>query len=155
MEKDQLLLECYRIYTDSKERFIDRSFATNKFYLVIEVILLTITATLMTAYNNTLIILLLSALGFFIGFLWWFNQDAYEQLIKTKYKDVLEVIEKDLPVAPTTMEYQASQKDAKERKAFVFQSAYKVLAFLVILAFLSFFVLNIMPILGIGMSEIG
>ena len=33
----QLIIEQYRIYSDAKERFIDRQFTTNKFYLVLKV----------------------------------------------------------------------------------------------------------------------
>jgi len=45
-EKDEkyLVLEQYRIYSDAKEKFVDRQFATNRFYMVLNL------AVLITAY---------------------------------------------------------------------------------------------------------
>lgn len=145
MDKEQILLESYRIYNESKENFIDRSFSTNKFYLVIEIILLAAVAFSATMLENHLVVAVLSGLGVLIASLWWFNHDSYEYLIKIKYKHVLEKIEELLPVAPTTMEYKAAQEDAKKRKVFVFSNAHKVLSFLVLLIFLSFFVTAVAP----------
>lgn len=148
MEKDHLILESYRIYNESKERFTDRSFITNKFYLVLEIVLLVGAGLFATSFPNTLLVAILSAAGTIVAALWWFNQDSYQYLIKIKYKAVLEKLEEQLPVAPTKMEYDATQEDAKKNKIFVFTNAHKFLAFVVLLTFLSMFVLNLAPLLS-------
>ena len=38
MDDRAIILEEYRIYTDTKERFIDRQFRTNNFYLVLNLV---------------------------------------------------------------------------------------------------------------------
>ena len=38
-DEKYLILEQYRIYSDAKEKFTDRQFFTNKFYLVLNLIL--------------------------------------------------------------------------------------------------------------------
>ena len=35
MDDKYILLEQYRIYSEAKEKFIDRHFSTNKFYLFV------------------------------------------------------------------------------------------------------------------------
>ena len=70
-----LILEQYRIYTESKEKFIDRQFATNRFYLILNLIIL-ITAyilTTLTPQHSPLIVL--SVIGFAITMMWWMNID--------------------------------------------------------------------------------
>ena len=41
-DEKYLILEQYRIYSDAKEKFIERQFLTNRFYLVVNVIILTL-----------------------------------------------------------------------------------------------------------------
>lgn len=147
MEKDQLVLECYRIYNESKERFIDRAFATNKFYLVLEVVLFVIVVILAASQLNTIFVIVASGFGVLVSFLWWFNQDSYQYLIKVKYRDVIEKMENDLPYAPSTMEFKAVQNDIRRKKAFVFNDAHKLLAFVVMLTFFSFFMFYLVPYL--------
>lgn len=147
MEKEYTVLENYRIYTKSKENFIDRSFATNKFYLVLEVVLLIMAAHFATQNGEAILTIVASGFGLLIAAMWWFNQDSYDYLIKIKYKSVLEKLEEQMGVAPTTMEYIAAQEDAKKRKVFVFNNAHKALSLLVFLAFLTIFLYNLVPYL--------
>lgn len=145
MEKEHLLLETYRIYTESKEKFISRSFSTNKFYLVLNVVVLALVIMCATKCENSLFLVLFAGLGILVSLLWWFNQDSYDYLIKVKYRDVIEEMEKLLPFAPCTTEFKAAQEEAKKKKIFVFNYAHKLFAFIMTLVFLSFFIINIGP----------
>ena len=145
MEKEHLLLETYRIYMDSKERFISRSFSTNKFYLVLNIVILALVIFCDTKCHNTLFLVIFSGLGMLVSLLWWFNQDSYDYLIKVKYRDVIEKMEEHLPFAPCTEEFKAAREEAKKKKVFVFSYAHKLFAFIMTLLYMSFFVINIGP----------
>ena len=148
MDKDEQLLECYKLYIESKERFTDRSFRTNKFYLVLIIILMSAVAYYSNGTTSSAFIAVLSGLGFAISALWWFNQDSYQYLIKVKYKNVIEEMEKQLPFAACTEEFKAAQEKAKKNNLFVFNNAHKTFAFLVLLIFLAFFIMNFTPIIA-------
>ncbi|MDD3325376.1 MAG: hypothetical protein PHN38_09690 [Sulfurospirillaceae bacterium] len=145
MDKEHLLLESYRIYCDSKEKFISRSFGTNKFYLVISLIISAVVVLGATKFQSPLLTVIFSAFGVMICSLWWFNQDSYDYLIKIKYRDVIQEMEKGLPFAPATAEFEASQERMKKKKVFVFNNAHKFLAFVMLLLFLVFLLINIGP----------
>jgi hypothetical protein len=59
-----LILEQYRIYSDAKERFIDRQFTTNRYYLILNLIILGGTYFLTTLTPQHLPIIILCAIGF-------------------------------------------------------------------------------------------
>lgn len=146
MEREYLLLENYRIFTDSKERFIDRSFASNKFYLVLDTVLLIIAAAGLSPDAPMLLTAIVSALGMLIAMMWWFNQDSYDYLIKIKYQKVLEHLEEQMGVETTKLEARAQREDAKKRKLFVFCNTHKSLSLLVFVVFLSIFLTVLSPI---------
>lgn len=145
MDRGELILEMYRIYIDSKERFIDRSFMTNKFYLVIELVLLFIIGIMSSMQFNSLFVIIFSGLGSMIAMMWWFNQDSYQYLIKVKYRDVIEKLEAEFPIAPSILEFQGIQNDQKRKKAFVFNDAHKLIAFLVLITFFVSFMYYAVP----------
>lgn len=147
MEKEYILLETYRIYQESKEKFIDRSFKTNKFYLVIEAILLIFCATTYDIPGLPLVTAICSLLGLLIAFMWWFNQDSYQFLIKIKYQDVIDKMEAQLPFGPFTEELKATMEKTKTRKIIVFNNVQKTLAFLILLVFVAFFMTSVLPLI--------
>lgn len=148
MTTEELILQQYKIYSEQKEKFVDRSFCTNKFYLflvlgLILTMFLTKDYTFIFGLNSTLIF---SAAGLAICVLWWINVDSYNFLIKVKLSNVLEEIEKQLPVKPYTAEITAIKDIRKNRREFLFADIQKGLATLV---FLLFFVLFINEVLSI------
>src|SRR5574344_2188137 len=86
MDKDEIIFQQYKLYAEQKERFIDRSFATNKFYLFSVLLLLLImflTKNFEIVFGLTPIIIFGCA-GMIICILWWINMDSYNCLIKVK-----------------------------------------------------------------------
>ena len=51
--------------------------------------------------------------------MWWMNIDSYQFLIKIKYANVLEEIEKSLPEQPYQKEFKAQQDLKKSKKGFM------------------------------------
>ena len=150
MTSEELILEEYKTYTQVKENFVDRMFMTNKFYLVL--ILLLFLVTLFTQgfsfcweISATVVF---SAIGMVISILWWSNMDSYSLLIKVKLAGVIEEIEKQLPVKPSSMEYTAIKDYRKNKKMFVFSDAQKALATICFLFFFIFFINSFMPLIS-------
>lgn len=140
MNSDEIIFQQYKLYVEQKEKFVDRSFHTNKFYLVLLIALVLImfmTKEHTFAYGLTST-LIFSAAGMAICVLWWINMDSYNFLIKIKLAKVVEEIEKKLPVQPSAMEYEAICEWKKNKKMFVFSDMQKTFA---IIALLMFFVL--------------
>ena len=119
-DKDEkyLILEQYRIYSDAKEKFVERQFVTNRFYMVLNLaVLITayILATLTPQYHPVIV---LSIIGLSISIMWWMNIDTYQTLIKVKYANVLEYLETKLPEAPYHKEF-VDYKEVKRNSKFV------------------------------------
>ena len=117
MDNDtNIILEQYRIYTESKDKFIDRSFQTNRHYFLV-ICGLCIVLVLFKQFFPTIAIiftLFLSFAGMGIAMLWYLNQDSYSFLIKIKYANVLEEIENRLPIAPNQMEHAILNENLKK-----------------------------------------
>lgn len=142
MNTEEMILEQYRIYSEQKEKFVDRSFHTNKFYLItilVLVLALCFTKDYAFVYGITAT-LIFSAAGIAVCLLWWINVDSYNFLIKIKLSKVLEEIEKQLPAKPYTNEFLAIKDYRKNKREFLFADIQKALATLVLLLFLVFFV---------------
>jgi len=137
MNPEEIKFQQYKLYTEQKEKFVDRSFSTNKFYLVF-VIALILTMFLTKDYSfayglsSTLIF---GVAGVAICVLWWINVDSYNFLIKVKLGKVIEEIEKTLPVKPYTEEFIAIKDFRKNKKEFLFADLQKALAVLMLLLF--------------------
>lgn len=150
MDNDtNIILEQYRIYTESKDKFIDRSFQTNRHYFLV-ICGLCIVLVLFKQFFPTIAIiftLFLSFAGMGIAILWYLNQDSYSFLIKIKYADVLEEIENRLPIAPNQMEHAVLNENLKKRHAFVFlfNDIQKFMAVILFLLFLTYFLIDIIP----------
>ena len=146
MDIDELILQQYQIYSESKEKFIDRTFRTNKFYMVLVIALLLFAfVTRGLSFARLTAPTLFSIIGIICCSLWWLNMDAYNCLIKIKFSKVLEEIEKQLPVQPYTMEYKALRDFRDNKKGFVFSDIQKILAIFSFLAFLVILMIDVIP----------
>ena len=144
MNNEELVMAQYRLYSEQKEKFVDRTFMTNKFYMVLILVLFFLVFT-----TKNLVLGRLSApcvfciAGIISCSLWWLNVDAYNCLIKIKFSKVLEELEKQLPYQPYAMEYKAIKDYRKNKKGFLFSDIQKMFA---IVAFLLFFILLLIEI---------
>ena len=151
MNLEEIMFQQYKLYSEQKEKFVDRSFLTNKFYLVL-VLVLILTMYLTKEYSfvyglsSTLIF---SVAGMIICFLWWINVDSYNFLIKVKLSKVLEELEKKLPVQPYTQEFAAILDLRKSKREFLFADVQKIFT---VLTFLVFFVLFLYEIFLVGVN---
>ncbi len=146
MDTQETILEQYKDYIGQKEKFIDRSFLTNKFYLVF-IFALVITMFLTREYSFAFGItstMVFALVGMLVCIMWWINVDSYNYLIKIKFSEVIEKLEEQLPVHPYKMEITAINDRRKNKKEFIFSDIQKGLA---ILVFVLFFVLFINDLL--------
>ena len=132
-----LILEQYRIYSDAKEKFIDRQFSTNKFYLVINIIIL-ITAYILASFTPQYHpILILSIIGIAVTFMWLMSIDTYQTLIRVKYAKVLEYMETKLPEQPYHKEFEEHSSLKKSKKLIVFGDMQKLLTWAILLVYVT------------------
>lgn len=147
MDRDEMILNQYKIYTEQKENFIDRNFQTNKFYMsaVLIIILAMIFTGNVVFMQKLSATLLFSVIGISVCTLWWMNVDSYNTLIKVKFSDVIEKLEESLPAKPYTDEFKGI-KDFREKRVFVFSDIQKFIAVLGALFFFAVFVCEASPI---------
>lgn len=134
---EEIVFQQYKLYTEQKERFIERSFKTNKFYLLLVLVLiivmfLTNDYTFAFGLSSTFIF---GTAGLAVCSLWWLNMDSYNVLIKIKLSKVIEEMEKNLPAQPFNTEHQAIKDFKKNKKEFLFSDMQKALAILALLLF--------------------
>lgn len=147
-DKD-LVFKQYKLYSEQKESFISRSFAINRFYLCLTLLLLVLFPFfkgLSFAYG----IPLSSFIAFFgmcCSVLWWMNMDSYNILIKVKFSKVLEEIEKDLPKQPYADEYRGIKDFRENKKMFMFSDIQKFFATILFLVFFGGLVESIIPVI--------
>jgi len=147
MDRDFIVFEEYKVYTEQKENFIDRNFKTNRFYMTSIVVL--ILAMIYT--SNVMFLDKLSAtivfafLGLSVSILWWINVDSYNTLIKIKYNDVIECIEQKLPIHPFTEETKAIE-EFKNKKIFLFSDIQKFVSVIIALLFFAIIVSEVSPL---------
>ena len=147
MDRDYIIFQEYKLYSDQKENFIDRNFKTNRFYIIAVVVLI-----LAMIYTNNIVFLnkisatlIFAVFGVSICSLWWMNVDSYNTLVKIKYSDVLEKIEEKLPIRPYTDEYK-SIEEYKNKKIFMFSDIQKLIAVISALFFFAVCVSELSPI---------
>ena len=148
MDKDYIVFQEYKMYTDQKENFIDRNFNTNKFYMIsifVLIIALIYTGNVMFMHKISAT-LIFSFFGIAMSALWWMNVDSYNTLIKIKYADIIEKIEEKLPVRPFTDEYK-SIEEYKNKKIFMFSDIQKLFATMSALFFFVVCVCELSPII--------
>ena len=147
MDRDDMILQEYKLYTEQKENFIDRNFRTNRFYMVsfLVVILAMIFTSNVVFMERISSALLFSLIGISVCALWWMNVDSYNTLIKIKFANVIEKIEEKLPVKPFTEEYKGIE-EFRDKKVFMFSDIQKLIAVLGALFFFAVFVSEASPI---------
>jgi len=148
MNSDEIVFQQYKLYTEQKEKFVDRSFHTNKFYLLlvlILVLLMFLTKDFSLAYGLSAIFIF-SGVGMAICVFWWINVDSYNFLIKVKLSKVIEEIEKKLPIQPYTQEFLAIKDFRKNKRMFLFADMQKILATFALLVFLVLFIHEFVPL---------
>ena len=147
MDKDYLIFQEYKMYTEQKENFIDRNFQTNKFYMIsiIALIFALIYTNNVMFLNKFSATLIFAFFGIATSSLWWMNVDSYNTLIKIKYSDVIEKIEEKLPVHPFTDEYKGIE-EFRNNKIFMFSDIQKIIAVIAALFFFAVFVSELTPI---------
>jgi hypothetical protein len=148
MTSEEIIFQQYKLYSEQKEEFINRSFMTNKFYLflILGLLLAMFKTNGLTFVYGMTSSMIFSGAGMAICTLWWINVDSYNFLIKIKFSKVLDEIEKQLPVKPYTDEFEAIRNYKKNKREFLFADIQKALA---IFVFLMFFVLFVHEFLKI------
>lgn len=149
MEDRDLVFQQYKLYSEQKEQFISRSFAINRFYLGISILLLVLTAFTKPAplmYDISLSAVL-AIVGMCTSALWWTNMDSYNMLIKIKFSKVLEEIEKQLPIQPYAEEYKGIQDFRTNKKMFLFSDIQKFFAVVVFIVFFIVLLEEIIPLI--------
>ncbi len=141
MQNDEkfLVLEQYRVYSQAKEEFISRNFSTNRFYLVLSLVLFLLLYVFNALTPSLMPLVVGSIIGMAVCVMWWLNLDSYQFLIKIKYSKVLEEMENMLPFNPYRKEYQAFQEAKKNKKAIVFSDFQKFLTVVLFCLFLVIF----------------
>ena len=138
MDEKQLILEQYRIYNDMKERFIERSFAVNRFLMVLTAIFLFVMIVVKMLFPTAYPLLLaLEFFGVAVCIMWISNQDAYSTIIKIKYNSVIEKLEEDLPKAPNQDEYKELTDKRSKKRIILVKDIQKWFAILLMLVFLA------------------
>ena len=147
MDREQLIFEEYKMYAEQKENFIDRNFRTNRFYMIsfVAIIFALIYTSNIVFMEKLTATLLFSLIGISVCALWWMNVDSYNTLIKIKFANVLEEIEKKLPVKPFTEEYKGIE-EFRNKKVFMFSDIQKLIAVIGALFFFAVFVSEFTPI---------
>lgn len=155
MDRDELIFQEYKLYTEQKDNFIDRNFRTNKFYMVSFVALIfamifTGNIVFMSKLSATLVF---SLIGISVCALWWMNVDSYNTLIKIKFQNVIEVLEEKLPVKPYTDEYKGIE-EFRNNRIFMFSDIQKLIAVIGALFFFAVFVSEFTPLIIKIMAKI-
>jgi len=149
MEDRDLVFQQYKLYSEQKEQFISRSFAINRFYLGVSILLLVLTAFTKPAplmYDMSLSAVL-AIVGMCTSALWWMNMDSYNMLIKIKFSKVLEEIEKQLPIQPYAEEYKGILDFRNNKKMFLFSDIQKFFAVIVFIVFFVVLLEEIIPLI--------
>lgn len=147
MENNTIFQE-YKLYTEQKEKFIDRNFMTNRFYFIIFIALIfaliyTGNVVFMGKITATL---LFSVIGILVCALWWMNVDSYNILIKIKFANVIEMLEEKLPSKPYTEEFKGI-KEFRDKKIFMFSDIQKFIAVVGALFFFAVMISELSPII--------
>lgn len=136
MDREEKVLQEYIQYVQHKEKFVDRTFATNRFYLILILVLLCVTVpTKMIPFSfGITFTMIFSIIGMVVCVLWGMNIASYKKLLKIKFQNVIERLEDELPVKPYQMESQAL-KEASKKNCCMFGDMQKMLAVIFFLAF--------------------
>lgn len=137
MDEKHLILEQYRIYSEMKESFINRSFMVNRFFLILSAIFLfgLIFAKIYMP-EQFFLFLGLEIFGIASCIMWISNQDAYSLIIKIKYNSVLEKLEEQLPKSPNKDEFEELTNQRSNKRVILVKDIQKWFAILLMFVFL-------------------
>ena len=98
MDKQEILLEQYKVFVKTADDITARRLATNKFYLTILLGLFTIAGFLNTKemagyFNGYIILVLISVLGMVLSVIWYMNIESFRLLNSAKFKVIHEMEE--------------------------------------------------------------
>lgn len=144
MEDKEIIFEQYKLMLETKEKFADRSFATNKFYYSISVVLLIAISFLYIQTDASVAIVICAFMGIISSMLLYANHDTYQYLSHIKYDKVLDVIEQQLPIQPLAMEKKAL-KEKSNFKSFKFVDMQKLFALAAMILFIAFALMQLIP----------
>lgn len=137
MDDKYILLEQYRIYNEAKDRFIDRTFLVNRFYIIFSAVLFISLIAIKSVFVDAYALLLgIELFGIAVSFSWVSNQDAYTSIIKLKYHIVIEGIERQLPASPNKDEYEKLCELRADKKIVLLKDIQKWFAIILMLLFL-------------------
>jgi len=155
MDRDYIVFQEYKMYTDQKENFIERNFKTNRFYMlaVIGLILIMIYTNNIIFLHKCSATLIFSFFGIAVSSLWWMNVDSYNTLIRIKYANVIEKIEEKLPIHPFTDERQEIE-NYRNKKIFMFSDIQKFISIIAALFFFAIMVSEISPLIATLLDKI-
>jgi len=145
MEDRDIVLEQYKLMLETKEKFADRSFATNKFYYSVSVALLIAISFLYVQTDASVAIVICAFMGIISSMLLYANHDTYQYLNHIKYDKVLNVIEQKLPIQPLELEKNALQEKKVTFKSFRFVDMQKLFALAAMILFIAFALMQIVP----------
>lgn len=134
-----IILEQYRIYSEAKETFTARNFQTNRFYLILSLVLFLLLYIFNALTPSLMPLIVGSVVGMSVCVMWWLNLDSYQFLIKIKYSKVLEYMEESLPACPYKREYESFKEAKRDKKAIVFSDFQKFLTLILFSLFLIIF----------------
>ncbi len=146
-ENTEQKLALYREYNNSMEKFKAHNFASNRFYIIVLmlVLLIILLAKQIFISGSLLFTFGFSFIGLCTSIMWVITQDSYSHLISIKTGKVLEEIEKELPVKPYTLEHEEIRRYKSGKKFFSFDNMQNFLALAMALIFTILFFSEIVP----------
>ena len=145
MDKN-LLLQMYVAHLKSKDDFIDRSFALNRFYMAVILILMVSGMFFLKEYDMV-VTATISVIGAIFCILWKLNQDSYNTQIKIKYRDILNPLEEELgEFTPLQNEFQAFQQEVNQKGLFIYPRILRFFSVLMLLVFIFMFFYVLVPV---------
>ncbi len=148
MDEKQQLMDLYKEFMYTKENFVNRSFATNKFYIIAVTLCLFALAAIKEYGNSTgsVLVVAIAIAGFAFSFLLWANQDAYTYLLKIKFGNVIDKMEEAFCFKPCVEEKTALVENAQKKRNYVFTDIQKTFALATMVIFTAAFFWDIVPI---------
>lgn len=137
MDEKHLILEQYRIYSEMKESFINRSFMVNRFFLLLSALFLFgLIFAKMFFPEQFFLFLGLELFGIASCIMWISNQDAYSLIIKIKYNSVLEKLEEHLPKSPNKDEFKELTNQRSNKRVILVKDIQKWFAIILMFVFI-------------------
>ncbi len=105
---NQILFEQYKLYVEMANDVSNRRDKTNKYYLTLISLLITVFSIIISITYKLQIVLIPIIITIMICYIWMKNIEAYSTLNRAKF-DVINEIENDLPVKGLSIEWDLLQ----------------------------------------------